>query len=503
MTEFDPFARHVFYDNEFHASQSSDSIEVIDPATEEPVGEVADCSADEVESVIDRATDAQTAWERLDAKTRASFLHDVAGSIESSGFDDAAELMTKEHGKPFPEAEGELANVAPVFRYYAEMARDEAGRIPGSTQSESFQFYRYFPYGVTVHIVPSNFPVLLTAWTVAASLAAGNAAIVKPSELTPLSTLRFMEHFRELPSGLVSCLTGRGETAQTLLRSPDTDAAAFTGGVETGRKVNTACAEQLMPAVIEAGGNDPMIVTEHAPMDVAVPGSATAAFHLSGQVCTASERFYVHEAVHDEFVEGLVDIARSLRVGNGLADNEIGPLVSKAARKKVQRLVDGAVEDGATVACGGRIPPEHDDGWFYEPTVLTDVTPDMAVTTEETFGPVAPICEVSSFEKAVGLANRTEYGLGASVFTTDLRESMAAYESLEAGMVWINNPIIDNDAVPFGGWKRSGIGRELGREGLNAFRRTKMGVLDWNPTVQEWWYPYPDEWFYTSGGERF
>ena len=158
MTEFDPFARHVFYDNEFHASQSSDSIEVIDPATEEPVGEVADCSADEVESVIDRATDAQTAWERLDAKTRASFLHDVAGSIESSGFDDAAELMTKEHGKPFPEAEGELANVAPVFRYYAEMARDEAGRIPGSTQSESFQFYRYFPYGVTVHIVPSNFP---------------------------------------------------------------------------------------------------------------------------------------------------------------------------------------------------------------------------------------------------------------------------------------------------------------------------------------------------------
>ncbi len=503
MTGFDPFGRHIFHGGEFHESQSDDSMDVLNPATEQTEGTVAICTPDEVETVVEQAVVAQSEWEQLAATARASMLHDVADSIEAADIGDIAELMTREHGKPYPEAEGELANVAPVFRYYAEMARDEQGTIPGSTQPESFQFSQSFPYGVTVHIVPSNFPVLLTAWTVAASLAAGNAVIVKPSEQTPLSTLQFMEHFRTLPAGLVSCLTGRGETAQALIQSSNTDAVAFTGGVETGQKVSTACAESLMPAVIEAGGNDPMIVTENAPMDVAIAGSTTAAFHLSGQVCTSSERFYVHEAIHDDFVTGLVEMARALRIGNGLNTSEIGPLVSETARENVMRLVDDAVEKGATVECGGRIPPAQETGWFYEPTVLTDVTPEMAVIQEEIFGPIAPICRIESFEEALTEANRSEFGLGASVFTTDLEEAMRAYESLEAGMVWVNNPMIDNDAIPFGGWKQSGIGRELGRQGLDAFRQTKMGVIDWNPEIQEWWYPYPEEWFYDTDDQRF
>lgn len=503
MTEFDPFARQLFTDNEFRPSRSEEIMSVVDPATEEVVGEVAIADPEEVETIASRAVEAQTEWGALDANTRAAHLHDVADSIANADLEGAATLMTREHGKPYPEAEGEFANVAPAFRYFAEMARDEAGKVAGSTQPESFQFSRSFPYGVTVHIVPSNFPVLLTAWTVAASLAAGNAAIVKPSEQTPLSTLRLMEHFRELPVGAVSCVTGRGETAQTLLRSPDTDAVAFTGGVKTGKKVNTAAAEGLKPAVIEAGGNDPMIVTEHAPMEVAIAGSTTAAFHLSGQVCTSSERFYVHESVHDEFVDGLVEMAEALRIGNGLGASEIGPLVSERARDRVARLVEEAIDAGATAACGGRVPPGHDTGWFYAPTVLTDVTPDMDIVQEEVFGPVAPICSVESFEAAIEHANDTSFGLGASVFTTDLREAMAAYDSLEAGMVWINNPMIDNDALAFGGWKHSGIGRELGREGLDAFRQTKMGVVDWNPQLHDWWYPYPDEWFYDEGGDRF
>jgi acyl-CoA reductase-like NAD-dependent aldehyde dehydrogenase len=503
MTGFDPFGRQVFRENEFRESRSDGSLDVIDPATEEPVGEIAVCGPAEVESVVDRAVRAQAEWERTDPTTRADALHGVADAIEAADHEADAKLMTREHGKPYPEAEGEIANVGPVFRYYAELARDDQGSIPGTTQPESFQFHRYFPYGVSVHIVPSNFPVLLTAWTVAASLAAGNAAIVKPSERTPLSTLRFMRHFSDLPAGLVSCVTGDGETAQALIRSDDTDAIAFTGGVETGRKVNAAAAEGIKPSVIEAGGNDPMIVSEHAPMEVAIAGSATAAFHLSGQVCTSSERFFVHEAVHDEFVDGLVEMAAGLRVGNGLDESEIGPLVDERARDEVDRQVRSAVEAGATVEHGGRVPPDRDVGWFYEPTVLTDVTPEMDVMKAETFGPVAPICSVSSFEEALEFANDTEFGLGASVFTTDLEEAMRSYETLESGMVWVNNPMIDNDAIPFGGWKHSGIGRELGREGLNAFRRTKMGVIDWNPSLQEWWYPYPDDWFYSSGGERF
>jgi len=503
MTMFDPVGRQLYFDGDFHESRSAGTIDVVNPATEEQFGRVADVDADEVKRVVMRANEAQVDWADTDPMTRAAYLHDVADHIEATDFEAAAKLMTREHGKPFPDAEGELANVAPVFRYFAELARHDGGSVPGSTQSESFQFAKHFPYGVSVHIVPSNFPVLLMCWTVAASLAVGNAAMVKPSEQTPLSTLRFMQHFESLPDSLVACVTGRGETAQALIQSSGTDAVAFTGGVETGRKVASASAEQLKPSVIEAGGNDPMIVTENAPMEVAVAGSATAAFHLSGQVCTSSERLYVHEAVHDQFVDGLVEMATSLRVGNGLGASEIGPLVSEAARDNVARLVDEAVDAGASVACGGRVPPDRETGWFYEPTVLTGVTPGMAVSREEVFGPVAPVCEVASLDEALELANDTAYGLGSSVFTTDLAEAMRSYETLESGMVWVNNPMIDNDAIPFGGWKNSGVGRELGKQGLDAFRQTKMGVVDWNPKKHDWWFLYPEEWFYEAGAQRF
>jgi len=314
-------------------------------------------------------------------------------------------------------------------------------------------------------------------WTVAASLAVGNAAMVKPSEQTPLSTLRFMQHFESPPDSLVACVTGRGETAQALIQSSGTDAVAFTGGVETGRKVASASAEQLKPSVIEAGGNDPMIVTENAPMEVAVAGSATAAFHLSGQVCTSSERLYVHEAVHDQFVDGLVEMATSLRVGNGLGASEIGPLVSEAARDNVARLVDEAVDAGASVACGGRVPPDRETGWFYEPTVLTGVTPGMAVSREEVFGPVAPVCEVASLDEALETANDTAYGLGSSVFTTDLAEAMRSYETLESGMVWVNNPMIDNDAIPFGGGKTRALVVNSGNKGWTRSGRPRWVSL--------------------------
>ena len=503
MTGFDPFGRQVFDRNAYRAVESARTIAVVNPATEERIGEIAVCEESEVERVVEQAEAAGTDWAALDESTRARQLHAVADSIETEAFEEIAELMTREHGKPYPESTGELANVASVFRYYAEMARDEAGRVAGSTAPTSVQFERSFPYGVSVHITPSNYPILIACWTVAASLAAGNAAIVKPSERTSLTTLRFMEHFRALPDGSVSCITGGAETARALIRAEGTAVAAFTGSVEAGRAVNRECAERMMPAVIEAGGNDPMIVTKHAPLDVAIPGAVTAAFHLSGQVCTSAERFYVHESVHDEFVEGVVEMARSLRVGDGLAESEIGPLVSESARDRVSRLVDEAVEAGATVACGGRIPPDAETGWFYEPTVLTDVTPEMTISSEETFGPVAPVKAVSGLAEAIELSNDSPFGLGATVFTTDLAEAMRAYRRLEAGLVWINDPMIDNEALPFGGWKCSGVGRELGRQGLDAFRRTKTGVVDWEPTVREWWYPYPNEWFHGTAGSRF
>ena len=501
MAVFDPAAGQIFRANDWHVVPGAAVADVLNPADLSTVGRIASTPLAVAEEAARQAHGAQAAWKQTDAKTRAKLLHGVAQSIESSGFHDVARLMSLEMGKPYPEAVGELMNVAPAFRYFAEMARDEAGKVAGTTQRGSFQYVRYEPYGVSLHIVPFNFPILLMSWTVAASLAAGNACIVKPAESTSLSTLAFMAHFAKfLPPGLVTCLTGGADLAQALIRSEHVHAVAFTGSVRGARAVALAAAEAFKPAIIEAGGNDAMIISEHAPLDVAAAGAATAAFHLSGQVCTSAERLFVHDQVHDAFVERLAAIARRLRVGPGLEESEIGPLVNEAARTRVMRLVEDAVRAGAVIATGGRIPEGRSLGWYFEPTVLVGCRPEMAIMNEEIFGPVAAVCRVSSFEEAIDLANRSAYGLGASVFTTDLKQAFLAAETLEAGLVWVNNPLIDNDALPFGGWKASGLGRELGRQGLDAFRQSKMVVIDPEPKLQDWWYPYPKDWFYSGPG---
>lgn len=498
---FDP-ERPVYYCHPDYVGLSSPPMAVTDPATLETVGKIGESDAGEIESVLDAVNLAQTRWKRLDAKTRAGHLHAVANTIEAADLTRCAELMSREMGKPYPEAIGELANCAPIFRYYAEMARDEAGKIAGTTQTGSFQYARYEPYGVSVHIMPFNFPILLMCWTVAASLAAGNGCIIKPAPATTLSTLDFLACFTALPEGLIACLPGGAGVAKELIASPKTHAVAFTGSAAVGAAVAAEAAQRMKPAIIEGGGSDPMIVTANAPIEVAAAGAVTAAFHLSGQVCTSAERFYVVDAVHEAFVDAFSARTRRLRIGNGLERSEIGPLVSEAARDKVARLVDDARTRGAKVVCGARVPPAQNVGWFYEPTILTGCNHDMAIMKEECFGPVAAIMRVADFDEAVAMANDTTFGLGASVFTTDLEEAMEAAERLEAGMVWVNNPLIDNDALPFGGWKASGLGSELGRQGLDAFRRTKMVVIDHKPVVQDWWYPYPNEWFHQSGGRK-
>ncbi|SPH18135.1 Betaine aldehyde dehydrogenase [Defluviimonas aquaemixtae] len=496
---FDP-ARPAYYLAPRYCPMTGSAHPVIDPATLEIVGHTADATEAERETVLDAVTAAQRAWRVLDAKSRARALHRLADRIEGADHRETAILMSREMGKPYPEAIGEIANCAPVFRYYAEMARDEAGKVAGTTQAGSFQYARYEPLGVSVHIVPFNFPVLLMCWTVAASLAAGNGCIVKPALETTLCSLDFMRHFNEVPESLVACLPGGARLGQALVTSSRTHAVAFTGSVAAGRAVAAAAAQAMKPAVIEAGGSDPMIISDSAPLDVAAAGAVTAAFHLTGQVCTSAERLYVVDAVHDTFVAEFARRTRSLRIGSGLGRSEIGPLVSEAARDRVARLVEDARAKGAEVEIGGCIPPDQPKGWFYEPTILTGCHEEMELLRAECFGPVAAVVRVKDFDEAITRANASPFGLGASVFTTRLGEAMEAAERLEAGMVWVNNPLIDNDALPFGGWKASGVGRELGRQGLDAFRRTKMVVIDHKPRMQDWWYPYPDDWFLDGGG---
>jgi acyl-CoA reductase-like NAD-dependent aldehyde dehydrogenase len=498
---FSPASPSYFLTPDYYAS-SGTALPVIDPATLAQVGRYAHTTTAELTQVLGVVNAAQSGWKRLDAKTRAQHLHRLANRIEAEDITQCAILMSREMGKPYPEAIGELANCAPVFRYYAEMARDEAGKVAGTTQAGSFQYARYEALGVSAHIMPFNFPILLMCWTVAASLAAGNGCIIKPAEATTLCTLDFCRVFKGLPDGLVACLPGGADLGRALVESDQTHAVAFTGSVAAGRAVAMAAAAKMKPAVIEAGGSDPMIITASAPLDIAAAGAVTAAFHLSGQVCTSAERIYVVDAVHDDFIRAFVAETMSLRIGNGLDRTEIGPLVSKAARDKVIRLVADAVAKGARVECGGRVPDGLETGWFYAPTILTGCTPDMDILNEECFGPVAAVVRVSDFDAAIAGANASPFGLGASVFTTQLDEAMEAADRLESGMVWVNNPLIDNDALPFGGWKASGLGRELGRQGLDAFRRTKMVIIDHKPVRQSWWYPYPDDWFLDNGGRK-
>lgn len=475
--------------------------DILDPHDLSKVGVISDATAEEIEAALSGAQKAYESWSALDGKARANALHRVAEAIENGDLTSVAVMMTKEMGKPFPEAMGELANVAPIFRYCAELARDEVGKVAAPIQAGSFEYSRYFPYGTSLHIVPYNFPILLLSWTLAASLAAGNVTVVKPAEATTLCTWLFLEIISQaLPEGTVNGLSGGAQVGRALVESEKTHVVAFTGSVAAGRAVGMACAERFKPCLLEAGGSDPLIVSDKAPLEVAIAGSVTAAFHLSGQICTSAERFFVHQAVHDEFVAGLARGAKALRIGPGLEKSEIGPMVNQAARDKVKSLVDDAVAQGATVITGGKIPEGRERGWYYEPTVLTGVTQDMRIFREEAFGPVASVCKVASVDEAIRLANSSEFGLGASLFTTDLAEAMEFVERIESGMAWVNNPLVDNDALPFGGWKNSGLGRALGKDGLNAFRRAKMVIIDPAPKIHDWWYPYPDEVFYQ--GER-
>ncbi len=496
MAAFDPFARQIFCANDYTGSDSGDAIDVINPATLEPVGRIGDCGAGALDKVIRQARAAQGEWGGLDAKSRAAALHDVAHSIASADPAPVCEMMTREVGKPYPESLGELANVAPAFHYFAEIARDDAGRIVGPIQPTTFQYERYDPYGVSVHITPYNYPLLILTMSVAASLAAGNAVIVKPSEISSLCTLAFMEHFKSLPPGVVSCVTGGGRAGAHLVEADDTDVVAFTGSVEIGIKVNMACAAKMKPCVIEAGGNDPLIVSDSIDLDFAAAATTCAAFHLSGQICTSAERIFVVDAIHDEFVAKLSASAKALRVGDGFDKHEIGPLATEAARDKAARMVDAAIAAGAKAECGGRVPPEHNVGWYYEPTVLSGVTTDMEIMQNEIFGPVASVCRVADVDEGIALANRSRFGLGASILTTNMDEAMRAVEKIDSGMVNVNNPLVDSDALHFGGRKYSGIGSLFGRAGLNSFRQIKMVTIDAKPILQDWWYPYPDGWFH-------
>ena len=494
IEQFKNLSHSVLIDGEMRKSSAGDALKVIDPATEDTLSEIAETSVAEVDAAVDAAQVAQAKWWRKSALERAEVMHEIANDLLSLK-PLLAEALTREMGKPYKESADEVDWSVSAIRYYAEIGRNDVGRVIGPAVEGHMNYTVKLPLGVVVSIQPFNYPMTLLAWQGAAALATGNAVIVKPSEYTSITTLLFAEPFnKHLPAGLFQVVTGAGNAGRQLVEHSGTHMVAFTGSVLTGQAIARQCGEDMKPSLIETSGNDPFLVMPSAPLDVAARGAAFSAYMNCGQICVSAERFFVHEAIHDEFVERLTEEVKKIRIGNGLEKVEMGPMVAEKERNRYEAVLARAREQGAKVHHGGGRPAGFNRGWFVEPTILTECTTDMDIFNNESFGPVAPICKVASFDEALERANKSRYGLGACLYTKDLNETMRASNELDGGMVWVNAPLLDNDAGPFGGTKMSGMGRQLGSEGLETFRKTKFMWVDPECTPQDfWWFPYDDK----------
>jgi len=465
--------------------------EVRNPASEEPLDRVPKAGPADARRAIAAANAAFKEWRRATAHDRAHMLHEIAAKLRDHR-EELAVALTREGGKPLIENRDEIGWCADCFAFYAELQRTSRGRVIPSVESSQLAMVLKEPYGVVAAIVPWNYPLLLMSWKVAPALAAGNAVVLKPSEMTPLATLRFAELCcGHLPPGVLNVVTGFGDVGRELVVSPDTHMVAFTGSFATGREIARLAADRVKKTHLELGGKDAFIVAEDADLDVAVPGVAWAALLNAGQVCTSTERVYVHESIARPFTDRLVDFVRALRLGDGMEPTtDIGPLIGDRYRAKVEEQVEEARAKGARVLTGGRRPPDLPRGFFYEPTVLAGVDHSFRIMREETFGPTIPIMPFRTFDEAIALANDCDYGLGANLYTRDPRKVKQYYEEVKAGTCWVNDPLTDNDAGPFGGMKFSGGARELGAEGLEEFQETKHVHWDFSMERKPWWYPY-------------
>jgi acyl-CoA reductase-like NAD-dependent aldehyde dehydrogenase len=472
---------------------SKTSREIKNPATLKLLGTVPDCGPPDVARAVAAAKAAQHDWWKVPGVEKAKLLREIGARIRAREHA-LATLMTEETGKALCEAIDCIDWVAACFEYYGEVARSSYGNSIPPVAPHQLNFTIKEPFGVVAAIVPFNFPLLLMAWKVAPAIAAGNTVVCKPPHQNPLSNLKLAEVYDVLPPGVVNIVTGAAETGSALVDHPDVDLIAFTGSVAAGRKIAAAAGAQLKKVNLELGSVDPFIVFKDADLDVAVPGVAWARLLNCGQVCTSSKRVYVEQPIAAEFTRRIHEFVAQLKVGDPmLPDTDLGPLISHEAAQRVEDQVVRALNEGATLKLGGKtFRPPGLQGHFFQPTILSNVRHGSLPTREEIFGPVLSITTAADADEAIRFANDSEYGLGASIYTKDLATAMRAMESIKAGTFWINDPLTDNDAAPFGGMRHSGIGRELGSEGLDAFREPKHVHLDWVMERKPWFFPYRD-----------
>ena len=451
------------------------TLAVDDPATGEILTHVADASVADGKAALDAAVAAQSDWARTAPRDRGEMLRAAYEKITERA-DEFAMLMTLEMSKTLAESRGEVAYGAEFFRWFSEEAVRIGGRYAVSPNGATRLMTMKQPVGPVLMITPWNFPLAMGTRKIGPAIAAGCTMVVKPASQTPLTMLALADVLQEvgLPDGVLNVVTTTttGDVMEPIIRDPRLRKLTFTGSTPVGRKLIEQASEQILRVSMELGGNAPFLVFGDADIDKALTGAMLAKMRNMGEACTAANRFYVHESLAEEFSTKLAERMGALTLGRGTEDGvDVGPLVDEKSRDKVSALVDDAVAKGARVVVGGSA--REGAGWFYEPTVLTDVPETADLAREEIFGPVAPVSTFTTDDEAIRMANDTEYGLVAYLFTNDLSRALKVSEALEFGMVGVNQGIVSNPAAPFGGVKASGVGREGGFEGIEEYLETK------------------------------
>lgn len=460
-------------------SHSGEWFETINPATEELLARVALADADDVDTAVESSRRGFEVWSAMTGAERGRILNRAAGLLRDRN-DELAKLEVMDTGKPIAEATTvDVISGAECIEYFAGLA----GGMRGDhfTLGENFAYTRREPLGVCAGIGAWNYPIQIACWKSAPALACGNAMVYKPAELTPLSALRLAEIYTEagVPPGVFNVVQGDGRTGQAMTTHPGIAKVSLTGEVGTGKKVMEAAAKTLKQVTLELGGKSPLIIFEDADLDNAVSAALLANFYTQGEVCSNGTRVFVHEDIHDEFLERLRVRTKKMRIGDPLDPaTDVGALISADHRSKVESYISSARDSGAKLIAGGNRPTHLDAGFFIEPTIFAECTDDMAFVREEVFGPVMAVLSFGSEDEVVARANDTEFGLAAGIFTKDLSRGHRVAARLEAGTLWINTYNITPIEMPFGGYKQSGIGRENSHAAIEHYTQLKAVYVE-------------------------
>ena len=471
----------LYIDGVWQSGTENKRFDVINPADETVITSVASASVDDAKAAINAAQNAFADWAGRTPRERSIVLR-KAFDLMTERLDDFAKLIILENGKAYPDAIGEATYAAEFFRWFSEEAVRSDGMITHAPASGARIVVQHKPAGIAVLITPWNYPAAMGTRKIAPALAAGCPVIIKPASETPLTMLALMPLLEEagVPKGLVNVLPSSQSSAivDTMLSDSRVRVVSFTGSTEVGRKLLHSAADQVLKPAMELGGNAPLLVLEDANIDTAVQGTMLAKMRNLGEACTAANRIYVHKNKVDEFTKKLTLEMKNLKVGNGFdPDVQVGPLINENTRNKVAGFVEDAISKGAILHTGGKVP--EGKGYYYPPTVLSDVPKNSNCVHDEIFGPVAAIQTFENLESVIKDANDTEYGLVAYVFTENMKLGMSVCERLEYGMVGLNRGLVSDPAAPFGGCKQSGLGREGGHEGMLEFTETQYISAEW------------------------